>query len=133
MPCIVIMFGTIFSIKGMAFTLKERQILGIHGLLPPVVFSQKEQMDRVVANFRHWDNDLDRYIYLAALLDRNEKLFYQVVSANIDEMAPIIYTPTVGQACQKYGFIFRKPRLVPVLNLVILSCGRQRSASFAES
>ena len=98
-------------IKGMAFTLKERQILGIHGLLPPVVFSQQEQMDRVVANFRHWDNDLDRYIYLAALLDRNEKLFYQVVSANIDEMAPIIYTPTVGQACQKYGFIFRKPRL----------------------
>jgi len=96
--------------KGMAFTLKERQILGIHGLLPPAVFSQEEQVERVVANFHHWDNDLDRYIYLASLLDRNEKLFYQAVSANIEIMAPVIYTPTVGLACQKYGFIFRKPR-----------------------
>jgi len=63
----------------MAFTLKERQILGIHGLLPPVVFSPDEQRVRVMDNVRRWDNDLDKYIYLAALLDRNEKLFYQVV------------------------------------------------------
>jgi malate dehydrogenase (oxaloacetate-decarboxylating)(NADP+) len=96
--------------KGMAFTLKERQILGVHGLLPPAVFSQDEQVARVVDNVRHWDNDLDRYIYLASLLDRNEKLFYRTVAENIEEMAPIIYTPTVGLACQRYGFIFRKPR-----------------------
>jgi len=96
--------------KGMAFTLKERQIMGIHGLLPPMVFSQEEQMDRILANTRRWEKDLDKYIYLTALQDRNEKLFYKVVSEHIEEMAPIIYTPTVGQACQKFGFIFRKPR-----------------------
>ena len=94
----------------MAFTLKERQIMGIHGLLPPVVFTQEEQADRVLANIRRWGEDLDKYIYLSALQDRNEKLFYKVVSDHIEEIAPIIYTPTVGLACQRYGFIFRKPR-----------------------
>ena len=73
--------------------------MGVHGLLPPIVFSQKEQNARIVANFRRWDKDIDKYIYLNGLQDRNEKLFYQVVSANIEEMAPIIYTPTVGLAC----------------------------------
>ena len=87
-------------------------MLGIHGLLPPVVFSQEEQVERILDNVRHWDNDLDKYIYLTALLDRNENLFYKVVTENIEEMAPIIYTPTVGLACQKFGFIFRKPRYV---------------------
>ncbi len=96
--------------QGMAFTLKERQVMGIHGLLPPVIFTQDEQAERVLANFRHWEKDLDKFIYLTSLQDRNEKLFYKVVAENIEEMAPIIYTPTVGQACQKYGFIFRKPR-----------------------
>jgi len=66
------------AMQGMAFTLKERQILGIHGLLPPVVFSPDEQKIRVMENVRRYDDDLDKYIYLAALLDRNEKLFYQV-------------------------------------------------------
>lgn len=96
--------------KGTAFTLKERQILGIHGLLPPAVFTGDEQASRVLANFHRCATDLDKFIYLSALQDRNEKLFYKVVSENIEEMAPIIYTPTVGQACQKYGFIFRRPR-----------------------
>lgn len=98
----------------MAFTLKERQLLGIHGLLPPAVFTQDEQIERIIANVRRFNNDLDRYIYLSSLLDRNEKLFYQLVTENIEEMAPIIYTPTVGLACQRYGFIFRKPRCVLV-------------------
>lgn len=96
--------------KGMAFSLEERQVLGVHGLLPPVVFSQQEQADRILDNVRHWDEDLDKYIYLTALQDRNENLFYKVITENIEEMAPIIYTPTVGLACQKFGFIFRKPR-----------------------
>ena len=100
----------ILFFQGMAFTLKERQVMGVHGLLPPMVFTQEEQMERILANTRHWTNDLDKYIYLVALQDRNEKLFYRVVSEHIEEMAPIIYTPTVGQACQKFGFIFRKPR-----------------------
>ena len=97
-------------IQGTAFTLKERQILGIHGLLPPSVFTGEEQVSRIMANFHRCKTDLDKFIYLSALQDRNEKLFYKVVSENIEEMAPIIYTPTVGQACQKYGFIFRRPR-----------------------
>ena len=66
-------------IQGMAFTLKERQILGIHGLLPPNVCTGDEQKVRVLQNVRRWgDSDLDKYVYLAGLLDRNEKLFYQV-------------------------------------------------------
>lgn len=96
--------------KGMAFTLKERQILGVHGLLPPSVFSQDEQASRIIANFRRAATDLDKYIYLCSLQDRNEKLFYRIVSDHVEEMAPIIYTPTVGLACQKYGAIFRRPR-----------------------
>ncbi len=84
--------------------------MGIHGLLPPMVFSQEEQAERIKVNLERWDNDLDKYIYLIALQDRNEKLFFKVVSENIELVAPIIYTPTVGQACEKYGLIFRKPK-----------------------
>ena len=94
----------------MAFTIKERITLGIHGLLPPAVISQEEQMHRTLENVKRWDNDLDRYIYVIALQDRNEKLFYKLVTENVEMMAPIIYTPTVGLACQRYGLIYRKPR-----------------------
>lgn len=96
--------------KGTAFTLKERQIMGIHGLLPPAVFSQEEQIGRVLSNLRRYRNDLDKYVYLASLQDRNTRLFYSVLTRHIEEIAPIVYTPTVGQACQRYGFIFRRPR-----------------------
>lgn len=96
--------------KGTAFTLKERQIMGIHGLLPPAVFNQEEQIERTLANFRRCATPLDKYIYLSALSDRNIKLFYALVMNNVEEMAPIIYTPTVGQACQQFGQIFRRPR-----------------------
>ena len=77
-----------------------------------MIFSQEEQVSRIMANIRHWDSDLDKYVYLAGLQDRNEKLFYKIITDHIEELAPIIYTPTVGQACSTYGFIFRKPRLV---------------------
>ena len=97
-------------LQGRAFTLKERQLLGIHGLLPPSVLSQGEQVFVVMQNFFRYDNDLDRYIYIMGLLERNEKLFYRVVTENLELMMPVIYTPTVGLACQKYGLIFRKPR-----------------------
>ncbi|XP_014673219.1 PREDICTED: NADP-dependent malic enzyme-like [Priapulus caudatus] len=96
--------------KGMAFTLKERQMLGIHGLLPPVFFTQDQQAKRVMAEFGRWGSDLDRYIYISSLQDRNEKLFYKVLCENIEECMPIVYTPTVGQACQNWGKIFRKPK-----------------------
>ena len=71
---------TVHVPQGMAFTLKERQIMGIHGLLPPTVFTQEEQAIRIVNNFHHWQHDLDKYIYLTALQDRNEKLFYKVTA-----------------------------------------------------
>ncbi|GFO08548.1 malic enzyme [Plakobranchus ocellatus] len=96
--------------KGMAFTLEERQLLGIHGLLPPALLDQDKQVYQVMQNFYRWGNDLDRYIFMMGLQDRCEKLFYRVITENIDLMMPIIYTPTVGLACQKYGMVFRKPR-----------------------
>lgn len=96
--------------KGTAFTEAERDALKLRGLLPPHVQTQEEQAGRVMDNFRKKPNDLERYIQLVGLLDRNETLFYYVVMNNIEEMMPIIYTPTVGKACQEFGHLFRRPR-----------------------
>jgi len=96
--------------KGTAFTERERDALGLRGLLPPHVLSQDEQVQRVLENLRRLPDDLDKYVALNALHDRNEALFFRVVCDNIDEMQPLIYTPTVGLACQKYGHIFQRPR-----------------------
>ena len=96
--------------KGSAFTERERDALGLRGLLPPHVLSQDEQVQRVLENLRRLPDDLDKHVALNALHDRNEALFFRVVCDNIDEMQPLIYTPTVGLACQKYGHIFQRPR-----------------------
>ena len=96
--------------KGTAFTETERDALGLRGLLPPHVHTIEEQQGRVLENYRHKPDALEKYIFLAALQDRNETLFYRTVIDNIYEMTPIIYTPTVGEACAKYGHIFRRPR-----------------------
>jgi malate dehydrogenase (oxaloacetate-decarboxylating)(NADP+) len=96
--------------KGTAFTEAERNVLGLRGLLPPHVQTMDEQVQRVMQNFRRKSSDLERYIQLVALQDRNETLFYRVVMDNLEEMMPIIYTPTVGKACQEFGHIFRRPR-----------------------
>ena len=96
--------------KGTAFTEKEREILGLRGLLPPRVYTMEEQVLRTLENFRRKPNDIEKYIFMISLQDRNKTLFYRVVMDHIDEMMPIIYTPTVGQACQEYGHIFRRPR-----------------------
>ena len=96
--------------KGTAFTERERDALGLRGLLPPRVHTQDEQVDRVLANIRRKPTDIERYIFLVALQVRNEKLFYRVLTEHIEEMMPLIYTPTVGQACQEYGHIFRRPQ-----------------------
>ena len=96
--------------KGTAFTKEERDALGLRGLLPPHVHTQEEQVLRVMENFHRKPNNLEKYVHMAALQGRNETLFYRVVLDYIEEMMPIIYTPTVGQACQEYGHIFRRPR-----------------------
>jgi len=96
--------------KGTAFTDAERDALNLRGLLPPRVHSPAEQELRVLGNVRSKATDLDRYLYMLALQDRNEILFYRVVMNNIREMMPLIYTPTVGKACQEFQHIFRKPR-----------------------
>ncbi|XP_045901065.1 NADP-dependent malic enzyme [Micropterus dolomieu] len=96
--------------KGMAFSLEERLQLGTHGLLPPCFISQDVQYLRVLKNYDMKRDDLDRYVFLMGLQDRNEKLFYRVLTSDIERFMPIIYTPTVGLACQQYGLIFRRPR-----------------------
>uniref|UniRef100_A0A673KSG6 NADP-dependent malic enzyme n=1 Tax=Sinocyclocheilus rhinocerous TaxID=307959 RepID=A0A673KSG6_9TELE len=96
--------------KGMAFSLEERLQLGIHGLLPPCFLSQDVQVLRVLRNYELKKDDLDRYVFLMGLQDRNEKLFYRVLTSDIERFMPIVYTPTVGLACQQYGLTFRRPR-----------------------
>nr|AAI24634.1 Malic enzyme 1, NADP(+)-dependent, cytosolic [Danio rerio] len=94
----------------MAFSLEERLQLGIHGLLPPCFLSQDVQVLRVLRSYELLKEDLDRYVFLMGLQDRNEKLFYRVLTSDIERFMPIVYTPTVGLACQQYGLTFRRPR-----------------------
>lgn len=96
--------------KGTAFTEEERDRLKLRGLLPPRVLSPAQQLDKVLETFRNKATDLERYIYLTSLQDRNERLFYQLVTTHLAEMMPIIYTPTVGLACQRYAHLWRRPR-----------------------
>jgi len=96
--------------KGTAFSEQERDVLGLRGLLPPHVATQEEQVARVLENFHRLQTPLAKYIMLSSLLDRNETLFFRVVMDHADTMMPIIYTPTVGLACQQFGQIYRRPR-----------------------
>jgi malate dehydrogenase (oxaloacetate-decarboxylating) len=96
--------------KGVAFPLAERDAFHLHGLLPPGLMTMELQLARTYASFQVKESDLERYIYLAALQDRNETLFFRLVQDHIAEMTPIIYTPTVGMACQRFSHIYRRPR-----------------------
>lgn len=96
--------------KGLAFTLEERQTLGIHGLQPARFKTQEEQLELCRISISRYQEDLNRYLYLVDLQDRNEKLFFRLISEDVEKMMPIVYTPTVGLACQKFGLIYRRPR-----------------------
>src|SRR5476649_119017 len=88
--------------KGSAFTAAERDALGLHGLLPPQAQTLAEQVERVLGNLARKPTELERYISLIALAGRNQTLFYRILVDHIEQMMPIIYTPTVGTACQQY-------------------------------
>ncbi|WP_245453091.1 NAD-dependent malic enzyme [Bradyrhizobium sp. C9] len=96
--------------KGTAFSLAERDAFGLRGLLPPHVSTMEEQADRILKNLRRLPDNLEKFVALNALRDRNETLFLRVVCDHIDEIQPLIYTPTVGEVCQRFGDIFRRPR-----------------------
>lgn len=96
--------------KGTAFPIDERKALGLLGVLPPAVSTMDQQLERVYENYLRQGDDLSRYVHLANLQDRNETLFYRLVLDHIEEMMPVVYTPTVGTACQQYSHIFRRPR-----------------------
>nr|XP_023011782.1 NADP-dependent malic enzyme isoform X3 [Leptinotarsa decemlineata] len=96
--------------KGMAFTFEERQTLGIHGLLPPKVKTQEEQIFHCKLCLDRLDDNLNKYLYLMGLLDRNEKLFYSLVRKYVEDIMPLVYTPVVGLACQNFGLVYRRPR-----------------------
>ena len=96
--------------KGTAFTEEERSQLGLHGLLPPQVESLEGQVVRAYEAYQRKSDDLERHIYLRALQDSNEVLFYKLLLEHIEEMTPIVYTPVVAQACQEFSHIYRRPR-----------------------
>lgn len=96
--------------KGTCFTPEERDELGLRGLLPPAVSEPAQQEQRAYENYLRAGDDVGRYLFLAALHDRNETLFYRLVVDHLEEMVPIIYTPTVGKVCERYSHIYRRPR-----------------------
>ena len=96
--------------KGSAFSVEERMFFNLEGLLPEAIESIEEQTERAYQQYQKFDNDMDKHIYLRNIQDTNETLFYRLVENHITEMMPIIYTPTVGSACEDFSNIYRRGR-----------------------
>ncbi|XP_022987661.1 NADP-dependent malic enzyme [Cucurbita maxima] len=96
--------------KGLAFTEKERDAHYLRGLLPPSIVTQQLQEKKLMQNIRQYQLPLQKFIAMMELQERNERLFYKLLIDNVEELLPVVYTPTVGEACQKYGSIFRRPQ-----------------------
>ncbi|GEB39274.1 NAD-dependent malic enzyme [Gluconacetobacter liquefaciens] len=99
-----------FLNRGTAFTADERRALGLEGLLPPQVETLERQAERVMAHLDAKPTDLERYIYLSALVDRNETLFYKVLMSDPARFVPIVYAPTLGEVCKSFSHLYRRPR-----------------------
>src|SRR6187399_1605559 len=104
------LLGDSFLNKGTAFSEKERDAFELHGLLPPRVATLDEQVSRRLQVLRGFATDLERYSFLRELQDTNETVYYALLTRNIEELLPIVYTPTVGAGCQQFSRLFRKPR-----------------------
>ncbi|XP_075663905.1 NADP-dependent malic enzyme [Castanea sativa] len=96
--------------KGLAFTIRERDAHFLRGLLPPTVASHDLQVKKMMHNIRQYQVPLQKYMAMMDLQERNQRLFYKLLIENVEELLPIVYTPTVGEACQKYGSIFMRPQ-----------------------
>ncbi|KAF8407094.1 hypothetical protein HHK36_006219 [Tetracentron sinense] len=96
--------------KGLAFSEKERDAHYLRGLLPPTVVSQELQVKKMMHSLRQYQVPLQRYMAMMDLQEMNERLFYRLLIENVEELLPVVYTPTVGEACQKYGSIFKRPQ-----------------------
>ncbi|XP_044486692.1 NADP-dependent malic enzyme-like [Mangifera indica] len=96
--------------KGLAFTCKERDSHFLRGLLPPTVISQDLQVKKMMHNIRQYQVPLQKYMAMMDLQERNQRLFYKLLIENVEELLPVVYTPTVGEACQKYGSIYSRPQ-----------------------
>ncbi|KAH9631107.1 hypothetical protein HF086_000150 [Spodoptera exigua] len=96
--------------KGLAFTMEERQVLGIQGLLAGSVQTQEEQLAICKYAVDRYKNPLNKHLYMAELLDTNEKLFYELMASDVEKYLPLVYTPTVGLVCQRFGLVYRRPR-----------------------
>ena len=106
--------------RGTAFTPEEREALGLTGLLPTGESTMEGQLLRTYAQYSRQPDDLNRNVYLANLRDRNEILFYRLLTEHIEEMLPIVYTPTIGQAIERFSHEFRRPRgiYLSILSLI---------------
>ncbi len=100
--------------KGTAFSIEERETLGLLGLLPPALSTIEQQLDRAYENFQAAGEPIQKHVYLVGLHDRNETLFFRLLHEHVDEMMPIVYTPVVGEACQRFSHLYRRPRGVHV-------------------